>query len=47
MQDREDLTRLVTRLDAFSADPDHSKRTTSAVLLAKLRLQIEELRSSS
>src|SRR5687767_2669874 len=46
MQDREDLARLVTRLEAFTADPDPGKRATSAVLLAKLRLQIEKPRPS-
>lgn len=46
MQDREDLARLVTRLEAFSADPDPGKRTTSAALLAKLRPQVAEPRSS-
>ena len=45
-QDREDLARLVKRLESFSADPDPSKRTTSAVLLAKLRPQVEVLRST-
>ena len=45
-QGQEDLARLVSKLEAIAAGGDPDRRGTSAVLLAKLRPQLDAMRAA-